>query len=159
MLYIPRIKKIPTNYTFNEFTPTCDKLYVNKNERDNESKISARKTHSFDFNSYSIHTRNIEAIERKAIQDHYTALSVQFRDQRHPNTYAEITQNNNPNAIDEKFVIKIEFSPSEKYYRECTELDDFFYIHIHCGTATSINLKGTILQSQHNVSFRTPLKE
>lgn len=91
--------------------------------------MSLRKTHSYDFNSHLIHTRNTEAIEKQAINDHYTAISVKFRDQRHPNTYSEIYQNNNPNKMDGQFIIKIEFSPT-KYYRECSEFDDMFYVDV-----------------------------
>lgn len=117
--------------------------------------MSLRKTHSYDFNSHLIHTRNTEAIEKQAINNHYTALSVKFRDQRDPNTYSEIHQINNPNTMDGKFLIKIEFSPTEKYYRDCTEFDDIFYVDVNFGTTISFNLKGTILQSQHNISFRS----
>ncbi|XP_030565461.1 uncharacterized protein LOC115765868 isoform X2 [Drosophila novamexicana] len=124
-----------------------NKGYRNMWERllDADTNPKLKHAHSFDFDAFVRHQRDITDKDRRMIEEYYNSLNLSvYPDHKHHFTLAKIHTANlsNFSGVDMRLVGY--FKPESKYYELDQRIVDYIYIDLHMGPTLPILLRGVI---------------
>ncbi|ALC39538.1 CG15824 [Drosophila busckii] len=119
--------------------------YRNMLERevDADKDPKLKHAHSFDLNEIVIHQRDVNAVDRRIIDEYYISFNPSvYPDHKHHFTLAKVytAHSSNFSGVDVRLVGY--FRPSSKYYKHQQRIEDYIYIDLHMGPTLPILLKG-----------------